>query len=707
MKKYNSIFRYIFILATSFILFGCVHDDKYDDPNVDSFACGELPSDIALVSMQDVANLPLNTTITTDIAVAGYVSSSDDSGNIYKYIYLQDAAENPTRGLVVSVNSVNNYTKYPQGAKVYIKLKGLSMGTYGGVRQIGAMVFDPETGKEEFNRIPEEKVSSSILRSCDAKKIIVPKVMKIADMKAANSSIIDPLLGCLIEIENVEFENKSLCSVYAPNGLTVDRSIGEGRNTSNTGYLATAVVRNSGYASFASKVVPAGKGKFVGIFSKYVANSGTTTYQMYIVRDTDLKMDQFPRLDGITSNPCAFNPSGLTQKTVAEVKQLFSSTGNYSQITGDFYVKAAVTVNDESGNLLNSLYIEDATGGVRVNISKPNYNSTLSLLYQDPRFKVGKNVIIKLKDLYIGKYNGEFQIGMPNNTNIGNIPESDIYKYLFGTDESVTLKPTEKKISDFTSDDVGKWVKIKDVQVSENDLYKVYAAGGTTNRTLEDCSGNKITLRTRNYASFAGAEMDSGKGDIYAILSVYNGTYQLLLPFQKNADFDNARCDGTVPKKYETLFSDGFTNLANWTVTNVTGTQTWTTTTYGNPAPSAYMDGNRQANEDWLISKKVSLAGGYNEAFFSFETDARYSGNALEVYVTDNYTGSVSTTSWTKVNPILDTDLAAYAGFIGSGRVSLNAFLNKEVVVAFKYTSLAGASTTYELDNFAVKATKE
>ena len=706
MKKYKSIFKYIFILFTAFILSACVHDDKYDAPNVDDFQCGELTSNI---SIKDVKNLPLNTTITEDLIVEGYVSSADNTGNVYKYIYLQDDPVSPTQGLVLSVNSVSNYTKFAQGTKLYVKLKGLAIGTYGGVKQVGAM------GVTGFDRVPEELVDNSLLRSCQEKVIIKPVIMKISDMKASNSAAIDPLIGALIQINNVEFESKSLCTIFAPNGLTVDRTIGEGWDSVNKKYLATAVVRNSGYASFANKMVPSGNGTFVGIFSKFVANSGTTTYQMYIVSDANLDMEgdknndgvdeHFPRLDGITGNPCKFNTTGLTPKTIAEVKQLFNSAGNYTQISGDFYVKATVTANDESGNLLNSLYIEDVTGGLRVNINKPNFNSTLSLLYQDPRFKVGKNLIIKLKDLYIGQYNGEFQIGMPNNTNIGYITEANVYKHFFGTDESVALKPTEKKISDFTMDDVGKWVKIKDVQVSENDLFKVYAAGGTTNRVLEDCSGNKITLRTRHYASFAGEEMDAGKGDIYAILSVFNGTYQLLLPFQKNADFDNARCDGTIPIVYETIYTDGFDTLDNWTSENISGTQVWTTTNFGNPRPSAFMDGNRQANEDWLISKKVSLSG-LKDAYLSFETDGRYNGNPLEVYVTDNYTGSATTTSWTKMNAVFDQDLAGYAGFVGSGRVNLNTFLNKEIVVAFKYTSVAGASTSWEVDNFTVKGSK-
>ena len=47
---------------------------------------------------------------------------------------------------------------------------------------------------------------------------------------------------------------------------------------------------------------------------------------------------------------------------------------------------------------------------------------------------------------------------------------------------------------------------------------------------------------------------------------------------------------GTLPV-YETIFSDAFASLSNWTAVNVSGTQVWATTTFGNPAPSAIMDG--------------------------------------------------------------------------------------------------------------------
>ena len=273
---------------------------------------------------------------------------------------------------------------------------------------------------------------------------------------------------------------------------------------------------------------------------------------------------------------------------------------------------------------------------------------------------------------------------------------------MFDSNEPATsVTATEKTIPQLTSDDVGKWIKIKNVQFVDTDLGNTYSG----NRTLIDCTGNKIILRTNSQASFSGAMIDNGKGDIYAILSIYNGVYQLIIPKQANADLEGIRCDGTLPV-YETIFSDAFASLSNWTAVNVSGTQVWATTTFGNPAPSAIMDGKGSANEDWLVSKKITIPSTYKEIFFSFETDGRNAGSLLEVYITDNYTGSVSTTSWTKTNPALDTDLANFAGFVNSGKVDISSFKGKDIVVAFKYTSVSGASTTWEVDNFAVKGTK-
>lgn len=686
MKKYFSIIRF-FIIALVGFLSSCVQDDEYAAPNLNGNQCQneayftDPKNGFVKWSISDLKGKTQNVPFTENAYVEGYVSSTDESGNIYKYLYVQDAPSNPTQGLVVSADAVSMYAKYPQGYKVYIKLKDLAMGTYGGIKQLG--YYDATTSA--FGRIPEKIVFSSIVRSCTDKATIVPKEMTITDIK--NAADQNQYMGCLIKVPNAEFDAKVLCSIYAPTGFTVDRAINDATFTNPA--TANVVVRNSGFASFAGQILPSGKGDFIGILSKY-----NSSYQLFVNKASDLSgMKNFPRKDGLTADPCAFNPELLKAKTVAEVKQMYVS-GNFTQITEASYLKAKVTATDETGNLYKYLYVEDATGGLRININKLN-------LYQDARFKIGKNVIIKLKDLYIGKYNGELQLGQPNGTNIGQIAEVDVYKYFVDSQEAVTqLTPTVKSISDLTTADVGRWITIKGVQFSVNDLGNTF--GGT--RTLEDCSGKNIPLVTSSYANFASNELGNGKGDVTAILS-YSNKLQLIIPYQYNAHLSAVRCDGTLPT-YETIFSDGFTNLANWNVVNVSGVKQWTTTTYGNPAPSAYMDGARAANEDWLVSNKIAIPASYSEIFFSFETDGRYTGNPLEVYITDNYTGSIATTVWTKKTAVFDTDLAAFAGFINSGKVDVSSFKGKDLVVAFKYTSVDGASTTWELDNFSVRGVK-
>lgn len=684
MKKYSSFLRSLYFMMAALLITGCVHDDIYDDPNLAGYECKDLTANMTIgqvkaLKQPNVAYVFPDASA-PEMIMEGYVSSTDESGNIYKTIYIQDNPENPTHGFTISVDAVSTYTKFPQGSKVYIKLNGLALGTYGGLIQLGVKNA-AATGPDAVSRIPETAVPAHIFRSCTERAKIVPKVLTLAQMTSAN----DDLLGALIQINNAEFDRTVLCSVFAPEGTSVDRRINDGTTTS------TRVVRNSGFASFANQTLPSGNGTFVGIMSKF-----NSTYQMYINKISDLDMNNFPRLDGIAADPCALNLTGLTPKTVQEVKQMFS--GSLTEITGNYVLKGKVTANDETGNLFKYIYIEDATGGIRVNINKNN-------LYQDARFKVGKEIYIKLNGLYIRNVSGELQLGSNDSSSAINyrVKEEDVYKTFFDSKKPLSAPvPTERTISQLTMADVGKWIKLKDVEFINSDLGKNYASGSPTNRTLQDCNGNTIILLTSHFATFAAQEIDGGRGDVYAILSVFNDTYQLWIPKQIHADLDNARCDGSVPPTK--IFLEDFQNglNTNWTKVSVAGPQEWGTSNQG--AGSNYyavMNGGTAANEDWLVSNQISLSG-YGNYSLSFDSDGMgAAGLPLQVFITDNYSGNPATTTWTQLTAPIDTNLGAW-GFINSGLVNLNAFANKNVRIAFKYTSTTSASTTWELDNVKV-----
>ena len=683
MKKYFSIIR-IFILSLTVFLTSCVQDDVYSTPDLQG-KCQDLTPTKTIAEVK-TAFANNTATITDDIIIEGYVSSSDESGNVYKTIYLQDAPENPTQGLVVSVDAVSTYTSFPQGSKVYIKLKGLAFGRYGNVLQVGYNNIDPITNTPTFGRIPEKLVANHLVRSCASKVKIVPKVITLASL--TNTSTVDPLIGALVQINNAEFPINLLCNIYAPNGNTVNRQIVDPTMTTP---INSRVVRNSGYASFAADQLPSGNGTFIGILSKF-----NSDYQFFINRVSDLNM-KGARLDGTTPS-CTFNTTGKTMKTVAEVKAYF--TGALAQIPDNAYLKAQVTANDKTGNLFKYIYVEDKTGGIRVNID-------MASLYADPRFFVGKQVLINLKDLYVGSVNTEVQLGGFFNGNVGRVLANDVYKHFFQTNDFTEVVATEKTIAGLTDADVGRWIKIKDLQFINDDLGESYAGGSNTSRTLEDCSGAKISLTTSSFANFASRQIDSGKGDLYGVLTKANGKYEVWITNPLGADFDGNRCDGSPVPVFENIFNEDFSGALtnNWTAVSVLGAAVWNIQQFGNPKPCVVMSGN--GNEDWLISKPITLAG-YKNYYLSFETDGRASvqSDQLEVYVTDNYTGSLDPKNWTKLNPTLDSDMSKFAPFVNSGKLDISNFAGKNVVVAFKYTSTATASATWELDNVKVRGRK-
>lgn len=69
----------------------------------------------------------------------GYVISSDESGNFFREIIIQDFPENPTIGILIKLDERALYEKFPLGSKLRIRLKGLSLGFENGVIQLGVL----------------------------------------------------------------------------------------------------------------------------------------------------------------------------------------------------------------------------------------------------------------------------------------------------------------------------------------------------------------------------------------------------------------------------------------------------------------------------------------------------------------------------------------------------------------------------------------
>lgn len=142
--------------------------------------------------------------------------------------------------------------------------------------------------------------------------------------------------------------------------------------------------------------------------------------------------------------------------------------------------------------------------------------------------------------------------------------------------------------------------------------------------------------------------------------------------------------------------SDGFTQQS------VSGAQVWACTGFGRSGNAVQMNGfatTSQVNEDWLISPALNLSA-TTVPLLSFYSRSAFAGDALKLYVTANFTGDVTTTTWTELNgvfPASGSDVWTL-----SENINLSAFKQAAVRFAFRYTSTASAASRWTIDDISI-----
>ncbi len=194
--------------------------------------------------------------IEEDIIIKGIVIANDESGNLYKKIILQDE----TGGIELTFDKTNLYNEYKVGQRVYIKTKGMYIGDYNGLIQLG---YDNDGA---IGWLPEVLMSNHVFP--DSLPGPKPEPKKIS-LTQFNSS----LVSTLVKIENVSFRTPG--ELWAPQGVNAtNRGINEAE-------ISQFVVRTSSFANFASERVPSDMGSITGVLSIF-----RDTYQLTL-RDLD------------------------------------------------------------------------------------------------------------------------------------------------------------------------------------------------------------------------------------------------------------------------------------------------------------------------------------------------------------------------------------------------------------------------------------
>lgn len=231
--------------------------------------------------------------------------------------------------------------------------------------------------------------------------------------------------------------------------------------------------------------------------------------------------------------------------TLAEFKaKYWQDKNNYiDTVKEDIVIHGWVTANDVSGNIYKCLYISDGTAGFAMSI---NGNS----LYNT--YRVGQEVVINMKDCFVGKYNGQQQVGYPQYYESGGVWEATFLPLatfqsiaeINGLPDPAKVDTVPLNISDLKTDaeSLKKWqgrlVRIDDVHFPDADGVNTFAnADATTNRNIEDANGNTLMMRNSNYATFRANMLPMGNGSVVGVLSYYNtsaskldgGTWQIYI----------------------------------------------------------------------------------------------------------------------------------------------------------------------------------
>lgn len=273
-----------FIIATLGItaLNSCVKSDDYSVPTIactDRFpATNHALSDLPAIAKVKPAQADI---IKEDYIVEAYVSSSDQSGNIYKALYVQDKPENPTQAVEIDIDGSNQYVNYPLGSKIRLNLKGLVVQATSNNVKIGT--YDPDYA---IGRINPNRLSDYIARVCgtEGKAVISQMVPVVFD------NITDALqpqnVNKLITIKGVQFDDAELSKTFSDADKTGDRYIVDPKGNKLD-------LRFSNYANFSTEKISPNyvkSGDITMILSRY-----NTTYQAYLrdLKDLNLTKDRF------------------------------------------------------------------------------------------------------------------------------------------------------------------------------------------------------------------------------------------------------------------------------------------------------------------------------------------------------------------------------------------------------------------------------
>ena len=243
MKKIS-----IIVIAIAAILTGCNLDP--DVAPMPTFV-GEANTTIAeLLAMHEIGSEDSYDSIPvgSNIIICGYVTTSDEWGNNYKYLNIEDE----TGGIQIKIDNKALYHKYRVGQKLYVKCDGLVLGDYRKLPQLGLWA------NGSMQAIPSFKTYLYLFP--DGSPMGAPNPIVMTSIPSANE-IPSTMYNRRVILQGATFVEGGIATFADPGAATShDIKMADG---------TTVTLRTSNYATFASELLPVGTGEITGILTRY------------------------------------------------------------------------------------------------------------------------------------------------------------------------------------------------------------------------------------------------------------------------------------------------------------------------------------------------------------------------------------------------------------------------------------------------------
>lgn len=274
--------------------------------------------------------------ITDDYVIKGKVISNDGFGNIYRTMYIQDNSG----AIEVKIGTTGNYNEYKVGQTVYVKTKGLVIGSYRYMLSLGMPSVDPDYAN---GYIDVKNLINTIVFKGERTKLTASDTLVVnspSELKDENLGRLTRINGLtsyygvwdgntypsfLEQIDKV-YTDYSFLKVIE-DWKAYDKAVSEGKepvvpasprpatldyptyafNSDNNRYYGTALfkfgagsemaktenllVRSSGYSRFSLDKLPENGAKvnITAIYTKYSSKSGSyIKYQLLLNNVTDV-----------------------------------------------------------------------------------------------------------------------------------------------------------------------------------------------------------------------------------------------------------------------------------------------------------------------------------------------------------------------------------------------------------------------------------